>query len=241
MARSGPKRQEPVDASAGTQGYAKSLRFRYVIVHSRTEADEGGVGSRRDALLRGMIDAVGENGYRDVSVADALAEAGVSRTTFYKHFEDKLDCYLAAYDAAASEVVAAIEAGCDPELPWPDRVRGALGRALDLFVADPHLARAGVVEIAAAGPAGQSRRAAMLDRLAGLLERGDAPADPELPPNTATMAAGAALGLVFEEIEAGRTAELAERLPDLLFAVLVPYLGPGAASAEAHPPLSPAP
>jgi len=222
-------------------GVRNSLRFRYVIVHPRTEAGEGGDGSRREALLRAMIDVVGAKGYRAVAVADVLAEAGVSRTTFYKHFDDKLDCFLAAYDAAADEVVEAVEAGCDPRLTWSDRVRAGLERAIDLFVADPSLARAGVVEIAAAGAAGQSRRAAMLDRLADLLEQRDAPAGPGLPPNTAIMAAGAALGLVFEEIEAGRTAELADRLPDLLFAVLVPYLGPGAAGAEARPPLSPSP
>ncbi len=228
-------------ASAGTRKYAKSLRFRYVIVHPRTEAGESGDGSRRQALLRGMIDAVGENGYREVSVADAIAAAGVSRTTFYKHFEDKLDCYLAAYDAAAGEVVDAVAAGCAPEDSWVERVRGGLRAATELLAADPPLARALVVEVAAAGPEGQRRRAAMLERVAGLLERVAEPTDPGIPPNTATMAAGAALGLISEEIEAGRAAELGERTPDLLFSVLVPYLGPGAAGAETRPPLSPSP
>jgi AcrR family transcriptional regulator len=188
-----------------------------------------------------MIDAVGSKGYRAVSVADVLGEASVSRTTFYKHFDDKLDCFLAAYDVAVDELVDSVQIGCDPRLVWSERVRAGLTRALELLAADPPLTRAVVVEIAAAGPAGQSRRAAMLDRLAALLDRDDAPAAAGLPANTAAMAAGAALGLLFEEVEAGRTASLPDRLDDLLFAVLVPYMGPNAAGAETRPPLAPSP
>lgn len=241
MARIGAHGQGIAGGRCGNSRVRNALNFRYVIVHPFTEASDGGDGSRRAALLRGMIDAVGAHGYREVSVADAIAAAGVSRTTFYKHFGDKLDCYLAAYDAAADEVVATVEAGCEPAAPWVERVRGGLRAATELFAADPHLARALVVEVAAAGIEGQRRRAAMLERLAELLERAAEPTDPDVPPSTPVMAVGAAFGLISEEIESGRAAELPERTPDLLFSVLVPYLGPGAAGAETHPPLSPSP
>ena len=38
--------------------------------------------------------------------------------------------------------------------------------------------------------------------------------------------------MIFDEIRAGRGAELERILPDLVFAVLMPYLGPEAAKAE---------
>ena len=41
-----------------------------------------------------MIDAVGEDGYRETRVADVIARAGVSRKTFYELFDNKQDCLL---------------------------------------------------------------------------------------------------------------------------------------------------
>ncbi len=54
----------------------------------------------------------------------------------------------------------------------------------------------------------------------------------ELPASISLMSAGAVSGLIFEELLAGRPAKLPALLPDLLFAVLVPYIGPRAAAAE---------
>jgi len=46
------------------------------------------------------------------------------------------------------------------------------------------------------------------------------------------MAVGAVSGLIFDELVAGRAEQLPELMPDLLFAMLVPYLGPAAAADE---------
>jgi hypothetical protein len=40
------------------------------------------------------------------------------------------------------------------------------------------------------------------------------------------MAAGAVSGLIFDELQARRAEELPGLFPDLLFAMLVPYLAP---------------
>ena len=57
--------------------------------------------SQRGRLLDAMARVVAEKGYGAASVADVIARAGVSRQTFYVHFRDKLDCFLAAYDTFA--------------------------------------------------------------------------------------------------------------------------------------------
>jgi AcrR family transcriptional regulator len=188
--------------------------------------------SRRGALLDAIVLVVGSKGYRGTSVTDVVARAGASRSTFYKHFDDKHECFLAAYDAAIERLLGAVDAGCDPQRSWLDRVRGGAQAVVDLFAAEPSLARAVVVEVAAAGAEAQRRRWAAIGRFARLLEAGREPTGRELPPNTAVMAVSAVSGLLFDELQAGRAAELPERMPDLLFAVLVPYLGPRAAAAE---------
>jgi hypothetical protein len=38
--------------------------------------------------------------------------------------------------------------------------------------------------------------------------------------------------MIFDEVRGGRGGELEKILPDLVFAVLMPYLGPAAAEAE---------
>ena len=60
--------------------------------------------SRRELILEAMVRVVGRKGYKETSVADVIEEAETSRTTFYKHFEDKHDCFLAAYDMLVDRV-----------------------------------------------------------------------------------------------------------------------------------------
>ena len=46
--------------------------------------------------FRAAIAAVAEGGYADVTVADIVRRAKVSRVAFYTHFRTKEDCFLAA-------------------------------------------------------------------------------------------------------------------------------------------------
>ena len=57
------------------------------------------VTSQRDRLLDSMAQACAEKRYAEVSVADIVSRARVSRSTFYEIFPDKEACFLAAYDA----------------------------------------------------------------------------------------------------------------------------------------------
>lgn len=187
--------------------------------------------SRRQPILEAMIRVAGEKGYRATSVADVVAAAGASRTTFYKHFDDKQDCFLAAFDLAAERILAETLSACPGERPWRERMHSGLEAIVALFARDPTLARTAIVEIAAAGAAGRRRHSIALGSFARLLEPDrELPRRAELPPNTALMAVSAVAGLIFDELQAGRAADLPARLPELEFALLVPFIGPRAAA-----------
>jgi AcrR family transcriptional regulator len=189
--------------------------------------------SRRQLLLEAMIRVVGAKGYKATSVADVIEEAGTSRTTFYKHFEDKQECFLAAYDMLVERVFAEVVAGCDGEQPWLERVRSGLAKIVELFALDPRLARTAIVEVAAAGAEARRRHWDAVSRFTEFLEGGrELAGGRELPENIALMAAGAVSGLIFDELLVGRGDRLPELLPDLVFALLVPYIGPSAATEE---------
>ena len=83
-----------------------------------------------------MLETVNELGYRGLTVQDVLGRAGVSRPTFYEQFEDKEDCFLAAFDAAAARLRERIEAAVagDRRRSWRERLRRGL-EALLRFVA----------------------------------------------------------------------------------------------------------
>jgi len=189
--------------------------------------------TRRDLILAAMIRVVGTKGYRETSVADVIEEAGTSRTTFYKHFEDKHECFLAAYEMLVDRVLAEVSTNCNGEQSWLERVENGLATLVKLFALDPELARTAVVEVAAAGAEARQLHWNAIARFTEFLEGGREMADGrELPENISLMSAGAVSGLIFDELLAGRAAQLPAQLPDLLFAMLVPYIGPRAAAEE---------
>ena len=189
--------------------------------------------SRRELILAAMIRVVGSKGYKETSVADVIEEAGTSRTTFYKHFEDKHECFLAAYDMLVEQVFAEVLANCNGEQSWLERVEKGLRTIVDLFALDPTLARTAVVEVAAAGADARQLHWNAVARFTEYLDGGRELADGrELPENISLMSAGAVSGLIFDELLAGRAAQLPALLPDLMFAMLVPYIGPRAAADE---------
>jgi AcrR family transcriptional regulator len=107
--------------------------------------------TQRERMLDAVVVAVAEKGYADMTVADVVAGAGVSRRTFYEQFDDKLDCFLAAYewhtDALLREVEAAVAA-----TPPRERLRAGLTAYLEGLAAHPRFARVLIVDILGAGP-----------------------------------------------------------------------------------------
>src|ERR1700710_2460227 len=82
---------------------------------------------QRERLLAAMLRATAELGYRELSVQDVLDRAGVSRPTF---FENKEDCFLAAFDTTATRLRERLEAAGEEGETWRERLRAALEELL---------------------------------------------------------------------------------------------------------------
>jgi AcrR family transcriptional regulator len=190
--------------------------------------------SQRERLLEATVRAVAAKGYAAVTVGDLTKDAGVSRTTFYELFEDKEACFLAAYDGAVEALVRRVTRAYEAEGEWPERAAAGLAALLAALAEEPALARLALVDIGGAGPAAQRRYRAAIQRLTPLFEEGRdfAPGGRNLPANTSRMAIGGVTGLIADELVAGRAERLPGLLSDVLFATLVPYIGPDAAARE---------
>lgn len=182
-----------------------------------------------------MVRVAAERGYAATTIAEVVDRAGVSTATFYELFEDKESCFLEAFDAVNDVVVAHVSAAylSTEGEPWPERVAAALRAMVELLAAEADIARLTMVEVTAAGEEARRRYGQALMRFAPLLDEGrEYSRQKDLPPDTARFAIGACTAMIFDEIRAGRGAELTEILPDLVFAVLMPYLGSEEAEKE---------
>jgi AcrR family transcriptional regulator len=123
--------------------------------------------SQRTRLLEATGRAVADKGYAAATIDDIVGGAGVSKKTFYEHFADKLDCFLAAYETASDELFEHVRAAQDAANgEWLDRTRAGIHAYLRWLAAEPALARVFLIEIAAAGPKALERRERLRDRYA---------------------------------------------------------------------------
>jgi AcrR family transcriptional regulator len=187
-------------------------------------------------MLEAMVRVAAAKGYEATTVADVLEAAGVSRETFETTFVGKAGCFLEAYDAVIDVLVAHVSTAFESTVgqPWQDRIVAALRALVDLLASEHDIARMAMVEVTAVGEDARIRYRAALGRFTYFLEegRGASEQGEELPADTARFAIGGATSMIFDEVRAGRGPELRRILPDLVFAVLMPYLGPEAAEDE---------
>ena len=81
-------------------------------------------GAQRERLLDAMIELSARVGYQQVSIAQVSSKAGVSSATFYEQFQDKEDCFAAAYWATARRVVGELQIQALDR--WPDAAEAPL-------------------------------------------------------------------------------------------------------------------
>jgi AcrR family transcriptional regulator len=194
--------------------------------------------NHRNRLLAGVIDSVAERGYAATTVTHITSAAGVSRGAFYRHFEDKRDCYLAAYDVVIAWIEAEVARALEDCGSWAQGVGIAVTRALEIFAADPRLARLCTVEILVAGAPALARYEATIERLASPLRAGRAERSlgAELPEHLEGSLVGGAISLIPRYLNANSGDRLDELIPELTEFLLAPYLGVAAARRLATAP-----
>ena len=138
---------------------------------------------QRQRLFRAASAVFARNGYAEATAEAIAREAGMSKATFYEHFDNKEDCIIALFDAASEAVLAAMSQAPAPETADPaTRYQAAIGAFLGALGAFPDEAQTLLVEVIGAGPRAMQRRDRVLAAFAEFID--------------ATNAADAAAGLV---------------------------------------------
>jgi AcrR family transcriptional regulator len=115
-----------------------------------------------------MAEVMAEKGYVATSVADVLQRSGVSRQSFYRIFDSKLDCFMAAFDTAGDLLLGRLleMAGADEHGVPDPRVAGdplhrferAFTAYLEALAIELPYTRLFLIEVYAAGPVAIQRR-----------------------------------------------------------------------------------
>ncbi len=195
-------------------------------------------GIQRTRMLAAMVEVVAEHGFGEASVGQVVARSGVSRRTFYEIFEDREDCFLAAFDVAIDRIAATVVPIYQRAGKWRERIRAALAALLDLLDYEQAIGRLVIAEALAAGPNVLGRRRRALTQVIAAVEeaRSEAKSREGPPPLTAEGIVGGVFSLIHSRMLEEESSPLLELLNPLMSMIVLPYLGPAAAQRELSRP-----
>lgn len=202
---------------------------------SRDEVEANWLGRITNAVAAVVTD----RGYAATTVEAISATANLSRRTFYDHYRNKQEAYLASYDTLTNSMFEQVSPLFVAEHELIPAMEAGIRKCLELMADHPDHAYMLIVDVLAAGPAAIRRRTELLQLLADLIagggERLHANLSPEspLPPEiTAELIVGGTCELVYSRLIRGRADEIPALLPDIMYMVVLYYLGHDAACEE---------
>jgi len=189
---------------------------------------------KRQRILEGMLEAVGNADYDSASVRAVLDRTGLYRQAFYDEFADKEACYLEALEYGVARFEAVIKAAAEPEEEWRGKLRAGLGAGLGALDADPAAGRALIVEVHAAGERALKIRAEAMKRVTEFIDSArHASTGTKPPPPIAAEGIVAGMhAVVHAKLAAGEEGGFRELLPDFMYFAVLPYFGAEVAAAE---------
>lgn len=175
--------------------------------------------NQRERLYGATVATVAAHGYEATRVADIVALAGVSRSAFYRYFDNKLECFLATLDALAELARARVaDSYRDAGDSWQRRLQAVVESVVAMVLLQPAAARVWLLEVYAAGPEAidrMERVAAKLELLAGTAI-GEGRGDKHLPADGVRAVLGALRHIVRSRLRLGREEDLPGLVPPLL-------------------------
>ncbi len=190
---------------------------------------------QRARVIAALVEMTDEDGYAHATIGAVIGRARVSRKTFYDHFSNREDCFLAAFEEADARARDLMSAAYLEESDWRRGTRAALQALLQAMDEEPGYARLCIVEALAAGERVLHRRAEVLSDLTRAIDAGRLPprtSGAGLTPLTAEALVGAIISILHTRLLARVQDPLVSLLDELMSIIVLPYLGPRAAQHE---------
>jgi len=178
------------------------------------------VAVQRQRLFEAAATLFSRVGYAEASAEAISRQAGMSKATFYEHFKNKEECFVALFEYAATTFGEAIRQASSESGPgFEARHAAGLRAILEMIDANPMLAQAMLVESVGAGPRVAELRDKALSLIAeGMYEWTAASAEREggpafRSPDDAFAIVGAAFELISRQLRTGHPARVTDLQP----------------------------
>jgi AcrR family transcriptional regulator len=180
-----------------------------------------------------MVDVAAEQGYEAATVEAVLERAGVARREFDERFAGKEDCALKTFEAFIADYEWRVGGVYAAFSDWRTGLRAAAYATADWQVEFPNVVRFGVVEVLKAdSEMARVRREEVFRFGAGLIDGGRAEAVEPVGESTAVVAIGSIMQLLTQRLQVGAEVRAHGIVPEMMYAVVRPYLGEAAAREE---------
>lgn len=179
--------------------------------------------TQRQRILDAMIESCAEKTFAATTITDIVARAHISRTTFYKQFEDKRACFDAAVDYSIEELGRIARAAFEAEDGPADASRKAVTAVVEALAAQPGFAQLLTGDAFAVDPIVTERyRKATIPPLRALWANRDGGGKRHTDPR---LAFGQAQVLILNQIVNGEPKRLPDLLPEIVYLAISPFGG----------------
>jgi AcrR family transcriptional regulator len=219
-------RAGPPDYAAGLSEPQRPGRGRSRLTAEQTASNQ------RERLMYATASVTADKGYTESTVADIVAAAGLAREVFYRHFADRQDAFMSAYDTGFQALMALSVGAFYTSGDWPERIWAALGVYTDFMVNFPAFASLGMVESHTIAPEVVGRVDERVMAFTVFLEEGrrELQEDPGVAAVICEAIAMAIYEITSHTIRNGRGSELPGLLPLIAYVALAPFTGTDAAN-----------
>jgi AcrR family transcriptional regulator/DNA-binding MarR family transcriptional regulator len=188
---------------------------------------------QRARILSAVFDVICERGVQNLSIAHVVDRSGVSRRTFYEHFSDRDDCYLAAFDRALARASEQVLVAYRSEGSWRERIRAGLVAFLLFLENEPQMGRVLVCQSVAGAQAVLERRAEVFGELTRAVREGEDRGGGDVHAAlTAEGVVGGVLTVIQARLEEVEHEPLLALTNQLMGMIVLPYLGVAARRRE---------
>jgi AcrR family transcriptional regulator len=206
------------------------------------------VKNQRERIVDATAAIVAEKGLASLTIPEIARRANVSHQTFYEMYPTKHDAFLGTQKVGLHQALGVtIAAYEENEEDWPRAVAAGVRALLGYLASEPAHAHLILVDTFAASPEAIEIRDTSIHAFAAYLQPGYHYASSSSNGSGTPVAAGGRVPGVAPEAIAGgiwqvlnyyiedeRTDELPEVAPQLIYAALTPFIGPGDAAKAAR-------
>lgn len=179
--------------------------------------------TQRQRIIDAMIESCATKTYSATTITDIVGRARISRTTFYKQFEDKRACFDATVEFCLEQLQKAAASSHAPEDTPADAARKAASAVIEALAERPGLAQLLTGDAIAVDPkVVESYRRATIPALEGLWARNGDKTEARTDPR---LAFGQAQVLILNQISTDKADRLPELLPEIVYLAVSPFGG----------------